>query len=196
MQEIWVILVGGVAGLFPIILTAAISWSERRSMISKRNTALNLAHKRVDFLASWIKTQELVSNPDNLQEIKVSVSDELSCIRKNLEIILGEENKREQERIESSIDNLTWTQKTFLLYSPTNLAGWISRTLFTVSVGITLAFVIVAIFAATSPTATKGAVAGLFVCFTPFIFFNLLFYLIARTTGSKVAKEPESRQAS
>ncbi len=130
-QSILIIIVGALAGLFPILLTASVSWLEKRSLLAKQDRALDLAQKRVEFLDSWVKVQETLSSTERFEEIKGAVSDELDGLSDSLSKEFAEEEEEEEgER--------SFVQRLFLAYMPLNVSGWVLRILFYMFLGVTL----------------------------------------------------------
>ena len=130
-QSILIIIVGALAGLFPILLTASVSWLEKRSLFPKQNRALDLAQKRVEFLDSWVKVQETLSSTERFEEIKQAVSAELDGLSGSLSEELAEEEEEEEGEI-------SFLQRLFLAYLPHNVTGWVLHILFYMILGVTL----------------------------------------------------------
>ena len=123
-QQIVIIVVGALAGLFPVLLTSTLSWVEKRSLAARQNRALDLAKGHVEFLDSWVKTQETLCSAERFKEIKQDTSTELDRLRKNLAESLAETEKDHEE------DEKNLLQRLFLAYWPHNVAGWVFHTLF------------------------------------------------------------------
>lgn len=129
-----IILIGALAGLFPILLTASLSWLEKRSLMAKRDRALDLAQKRVEFLDVWVKVQETLCSAERFEEIKREASNELDQLMENLSERLAEEE--EEEPVEVGERNLL--ERLFLAYLPYNVAGWVMHILFYMFLGMSL----------------------------------------------------------
>ncbi len=135
-QQIVIIIVGALAGLFPVLLTSALSWLEKRSLATKQNRALDLAKKHIEFLDSWVKVQETLCSAERFEEIKQETSDELDQLRKSLSERLAEEEKDDEENEKNLL------QRLFLAYWPHNVAGWVLHTLFYMFLSMTVLFLI------------------------------------------------------
>lgn len=129
------IIVGAIAGLFPVFLTSALSWLEKRSLATKQNRALDLAKRHIEFLDSWVKVQETISSSEHFEEIKLEASEDLDQLRKSL----SERMVEEEEDIEDDEKNLL--QRLFLAYWPHNAAGWVWHTLFYMFLGMNVLWV-------------------------------------------------------
>jgi len=123
-KEIAIIIVGALAGLFPVLLTSILSWFEKRSLATKQNRALDLAKGHTEFLDSWVKVQETLCSAERFEEIKQDTSAELDRLRKSLADSLVEKEKDDEE------DEKSLLQRLFLAYWPHNVAGWVFHTLF------------------------------------------------------------------
>ncbi len=133
MQAQLIPIVGGaVAGLLPTILTAVVSWLNNRGIQARRTAALALAQQRIAFLLDWIKAQEGLTTPDQLDGMKNSVSAELDGLRSQLNDILDE-----HRRVLDIAEERPLIQKIFLTYGPRSSAAWVFHTLFYMSLGVT-----------------------------------------------------------
>jgi hypothetical protein len=131
-NQIIIIIVGALAGLFPVLLTSVLSWLEKRSLATKQNRALDLAKGHIEFLDSWVKVQETLCSSDRFEKIKRETSEELDQLRKSLSERLAEEEKDIEEDEKNSL------QRLFLAYWPHNVAGGVLHTLFYMFLGMTV----------------------------------------------------------
>ncbi len=129
-----IILIGALAGLFPILLTAILSWLEKRSLMAKRDRALNLAHQRVEFLDAWLKVQETLCSAERFEEIKRKAADELDQLMESLSERLAEE----EEEKPTEVGKRNLLERLFLAYLPHNVAGWVLHILFYMFLGVLL----------------------------------------------------------
>lgn len=159
-QQFIPVIGAAVAGLLPTIMTAVVSWLNNRSLQSRRTEALAVAQQRIAFLNDYIKAQEGLCTPDRLDQLKSSVSDELSDLRMQLADVL-EEHRRPPEQV---IAERTFLQKALLIYAPRSGAAWALHTLFYMflAVGAILGF-ITAVGAGTMDAQTLYATIGCFV---------------------------------
>lgn len=127
---------GALAGLFPILLTWTLSRLEKRSFAAKRDQALNLAKKRVEFLDTWVNAQKGLCSNERFEEIKREVSDELDQLMETLSERLAEEEDSDAD--ERNIDERNLLERLLLVYYPYNVAGWVLHILFYMFFGMTL----------------------------------------------------------
>jgi hypothetical protein len=121
-------LLGTTAGSF-------IAWLEKRSIKAKYQDEINLAERRIAFLNAWFKAQEPVCTPQRLEAIKLETSQELDSLRSRLTQFILES---EQHSVFSKGKSY---QKTFLLFIPHNIGGWVSLILFYVLLIFVLLFI-------------------------------------------------------
>jgi hypothetical protein len=153
MQAQIIPIVGGaIVGLLPTILTAIVSWLNARSIQARRTQALALAQQRIAFLSDWIKAQEDLSTPEHLDQMKSSVSDELSAMRVQLADVL-EDHRRPVDLAAER----TFFQKLFLIYTPRSVGAWVFHTLFFMSVGMTAIMILLTAFRTLDPLDTAIA---------------------------------------
>ena len=102
--------------------------------MAKRDGALDLAQKRVEFLDTWVKVQESLSSTARFEEIKREASDELDQLMESLSETLAEEEEEEPTKVgERSL-----LERLLLIYLPHNLTGWALHILFYMFLGMTL----------------------------------------------------------
>lgn len=136
LSSILTLLIGGVVGLFPILLNAILSWSDKRSRASRQHKALELAKSRIDFIEKWVKVQQDLNSSERFEEIKQETSNELSQIKVDLYEVLVDE----EEDIEANERNLF--QRIFLLYRPQNFYGWVTHIVFYAALFYTVTIII------------------------------------------------------
>ena len=130
-EQITIIVIGALVGLFPTLLATVIKWLEKRDLAAKQNRALDLAKQRVEYLNGWIKVQEAVCSPEQLAEIKQDVSLELVQINRTLREELVEEK---DELV--TFEERNALQRWFLLYNARSGPGWVFHILFYMFLGI------------------------------------------------------------
>ncbi len=173
MQAQLIPIVGGaVAGLLPTILTAVVSWLNNRGIQARRTAALALAQQRIAFLLDWIKAQEGLTTPDQLDGMKNSVSAELDGLRSQLNDILDE-----HRRVLDIAEERPLMQKIFLTYGPRSSAAWVFHTLFYMSLGVTAILILI------TASGFQGDTQGLYStvgCFdVPAVLLTLVFRQLA-----------------
>ncbi len=172
------IVVGAVVGLFPAILAAVISWLNNRSMQARRTAALALAQQRIAFLADWIKAQEALTSPEQLENMKDSVSAELKSLRLQLGEILDEHHRAAEAAEEHSL-----IQKIFLTYGAHSTNAWVFHTLFYMSLGVT---VILLLVTATGYTGDPQGMYSVIGCFdVPALIMAVVFRQLALQADKK-----------
>ena len=129
--EIVIITIGALAGLFPTFLGTLISWFEKRSFTARQDRSLGLAQQRVEYLDNWVKVQETLCSPEQFDEIKQKVSNELVQINRTLSESLVEE---EDEFV--TFDERNVLQRLFLFYTPRSGTGWVLHIIFYMFLGM------------------------------------------------------------
>lgn len=160
---------GAIVGLLPTILTAIVSWLNARSIQARRTQALALAQQRIAFLSDWIKAQEALSGPEQLDRMKSSVSDELSTMRLQLADVL-EDHRRPVDLAAER----TFFQKLFLIYTPRGVGAWVFHTLFFMSVGVTAILILLTTLRTLDPLDTAIACLDL-----PGVVLSVIFRQLA-----------------
>lgn len=130
------IILGGLVGLFPILLTSLLSWSDKRSNATKQQKALEMAKNRIDFIERWVKVQEALNSTERFEEIKQESADELARIRKELSVILDEDKETIDDREKPLF------QRAFLLYRPYSFLGWVMHLAYYFFLIITIGLII------------------------------------------------------
>jgi len=62
------LLIGALAGLIPVVLTALLTWIEKRGLEARQNHMLDLAQRRVTFLQAWLDIQRALCSPERFEE--------------------------------------------------------------------------------------------------------------------------------
>lgn len=190
-NQMIIIIVGALAGLFPAILTWVLSWLEKRTLATKQNRALDLAKRHIEFLESWVKVQETLCSPERFEAIKQEASKELDELRKSL----SERLAADYDDIEEDEKNLL--QRIFLAYWPHNVAGWVFHTLFYMFLSMTVLFLFTSygIDPETNQFSAETVVADTFLAFL-FLVLPLLFirWLAVRTDRKAEEKRTTLRE--
>jgi hypothetical protein len=172
------IVVGAVVGLFPAILTAVISWLNARSLQGRRTQALALAQQRIAFLQDWIKAQEGLSAPEEMQNVRNSVSAELDSLRVQLQGILDEHH-----RVNDAAEDRSLLQKILLTYAPRSTNAWVFHTLFYMSLGVSAILILIT---ATGYTSDPQGMSSAIACFDiPALILALVFRQLAVQADKK-----------
>jgi len=130
-EQITIVIIGALVGLFPTLLATLIKWLDKRSLTARQNRALGLAQQRVEYLDNWVKVQETLCSPEQFDEIKQEVSNELVQINRTLR-----ENLVEEEDEFVTFEERNVLQRVFLLYTPRSVPGWVFHIIFYVFLGI------------------------------------------------------------
>ncbi len=133
-EQTTIIIIGALAGLLPALLATLSKWLDKRSLTARQNRALSLAQQRVEYLDNWVKVQETLCSPEQFDEIKQEVSNELVQINRTLR-----ENLVEEEDEFVTFEERNVLQRLFLLYTPRNVPGWVFHIIFYMFFGILLA---------------------------------------------------------
>ncbi len=147
---------GAVAGLLPTVMTAVVGWLNSRSLQARRTAALNLAQERINFLGAYVKAQEDLCSSEQLDQIKRSVSNELSDMRQRLTDVLDDESHRSAELFAELSGEGSLLQRALLAYAPRSVAGWVLHTLFYMFLGVTVILLVWNVFS--DPTTRLGAI--------------------------------------
>ena len=126
-KDILTVLIGGLVGLLPIVMSSILAWFDKRSLAAKQHQALELAKNRVDFIDRWVKVQQDINSADRFEEIKRETALELDELKKGLSEILAENDEKPAPVQESAKKVL---QRLLLWYWPLNFSGWISHLAF------------------------------------------------------------------
>ena len=121
-----------VVGVFGGLCGAFFDWLGKRSIKAKYQDESNLAERRITFLNTWFSAQAPVCTPERLDEIKLETSKELDELRNRLARFIFES---EQTQLLAKGKNF---QRTFLLFIPHNIGGWICHILFYILLIFTL----------------------------------------------------------
>jgi len=133
IQDLLPLLTSG--GVIAALLPSALSWADRRGLVSKRKQALDLAQQRVEFLNTWIKAQEPLCSAENFAGLRQVVSEELIQIKLQLDEVMADASATERIRKKPFI------QRLLLIYFPHSVAGWVGHALFYVSLFVTIVFI-------------------------------------------------------
>jgi hypothetical protein len=164
------------AALLPVAVTALFAWFERRSQEVRRNAAIDTAHKRVQFLNTYLTTQQMILPPERYDALKQTIGTEVERIFQELAAVLGEIERTIQQTRETNV-----VQRIFLLYrmrtSQSNLFRALFYALLVISTIISLLFTIGAATLQETNIITAGI--GIAILLLPFIFLALLFRWLA-----------------
>jgi hypothetical protein len=127
---------GAILGLIPITLTAFFEWQEKRDVADRRNQAIDIAHKRVNFLNDLIKTQECCAT-DQLHSIKQDISNELKQLKQELSENLLTLDQRTIHRSGTHAQR-SLLQNLFLAYFPRSTVAWALHVIYYMLLGITI----------------------------------------------------------
>lgn len=112
-------LIGGAAGILPVVVTKVFAGIENRSHLRQQMQALDLAKRRVDFVNAWMEARKGSLPADAPDGSMTEAANELDEIRASLRKVLeapSVEARTYQER--------PFLQRLLLAYKPKQLAGW------------------------------------------------------------------------
>jgi hypothetical protein len=164
------------AALLPLALTALVTWWERRGQEARRNTAIDTANKRIQFLHSYLTTQQLILPPEPYESLKQTLGAEVERIYEDLAIELNE-----IERITRRTKEKNLIQRIFLLYRLQTTGARLFRALFyTLLITSTVLSILFTIGTITNQDINIiSTILGISVILLPFIGLGLLFRWLA-----------------
>jgi hypothetical protein len=177
-QQILFVFLGAIAGLFPILLTAFLSWLEKRGVVARNDRILDQTRNHVEFLDTWVKVQESLCSAERLQEIKRETSVELDRLKQALAEALIEEEEAVEEEGERNI-----VQQWSLAYLPHNATGWLLHILFYMFLGMLILGVLGLLLVG---SLLEGLIGVAFFLF-PLLFIRWLAVRVDRKAEEKLA---------
>lgn len=130
-------LIGGAAGVLPVVVTRVFGRLESRSHMRQQVQALDLAKKRVEFLQSWMGARKSCLPRETVDGSIQEAFKELDEIRSTLKHVLEKtvsQAKSHQER--------PFIQRLLLAYKPKRMSGWWWRVAYYTWTGAMLASMI------------------------------------------------------
>jgi hypothetical protein len=112
-------LIGGAAGVLPVVVTRIFGRLESRSHMRQQVQALDLARKRVEFLQSWMGARKSCVPRETVDGAIQEAFKELDEIRSTLKRVL--EKSVSQAR---SYEERPFLQRLLLAYKPKKMSGW------------------------------------------------------------------------
>lgn len=171
------------AALLPVAVTALFAWFERRGQEVRRNAAIDTAHKRIQFLNTYLTTQQMILPPERHEMLKQTIGTEVERIFQELAAVLDEIERTTRHTREKNV-----VQRIFLLYrmrtSQSNLFRALFYTLLVASTVISLLFTIGAATIQDTNIITAGI--GIAILLLPFISLALLFRWLALKQNKEV----------
>jgi hypothetical protein len=146
------VVITGIVGLFPLLANTLISIFQGRTSRAHRDDAITVAKQRIEFLDSWIKSQESVSTAEHLAELKQIASEELDDIRRGVLTALATTAAKPSRAADRHA-----VQRLFLMYRPHSIAGWVWHTLFYMTGAMCIAVVLLTVLSY-DPTTLEGGV--------------------------------------
>lgn len=107
------------------VLTFIITWLQQRNISYKRNQVLEQAGKRISFLESWYKAQQLVSAPEQVDSAR-------ELTQRQLDLTLEKLSRTSLMLVRPVVPYKTrpFFARAFLLFRPTSFVGWFVRVIF------------------------------------------------------------------
>lgn len=136
-ETILAALIGGAAGVLPVVVTRVFGRMESRSVMRRQVQSLDLAKRRVDFMNAWMSARRNCLPREEPDAAGKDVLEELEEIRRALKMILeesGTEAKSNRER--------SFIQRLLLAYKPRRMTGWWWRLAFYMWSGAIIASII------------------------------------------------------
>ena len=188
-EQITIVIIGALVGLFPTLLATFIKWLDKRGLTARQDRALSMAQQRVEYLNAWIKVQETLCSPEQFDEIKQEVSNELVQINRNLR-----ENLVEEEDEFVTFEERNSLQRLFLLYTPRSVSGWVFHIIFYMSLG-GLAAILISGFGLGVGTRgwSVGYLIGEWIFLSPLVLLIFLFRWLAVRSDRAADKKMEAQ---
>lgn len=184
-SEITIALIGALAGLLPAGLTAVFTWLDKRGREARQDRVLQLAHKRVEFLQTWLEVQQSVCDGAQLAQIKASVFGELNDLRGLLPSAIADDEP-------ADMGERNFVQRLLLIYRPQSVLASVLHTLFYMLIGIIVFVYYATITAPASQDVALGArLAGATILIVPVIIAMAIIRWIARSTDRKLLEQPQ-----
>ncbi len=178
-------LVGSLLGLLPLLLSAFISWLEKRSRVARKEESIDFAQRRVTFLTNWLQARQQSDSGKQLAAIKKEVSAELDDIKDQVNSMM--DIPHETPMVQTQKRN--FSQRLFLFYPPHTAGGWVYRGLFFMCVSAILFFgFLSAVPDPTAPPLTIWDWVGYGIVILPFLLLALLFHALAVHTDNRAEK--------
>jgi len=188
-EQITIVIIGALVGLFPTLLATLIKWLDKRSLTTRQDRALSIAQQRVEYLNAWIKVQETLCSPEQFDEIKQEVSNELVQINRNLR-----ENLVEEEDEFVTFEERNSLQRLFLLYTPRSVTGWVFHIIFYMSLGGLVAILISGFGLGMGTRGwSVGYLIGEWIFLSPFVLLIFLFRWLAVRSDRAADKKMETQ---
>jgi hypothetical protein len=166
-----------IAALLPIAATTLFAWLERRGREARRDSTIEAAQKRIQFLQTYLATKSLALPDEQLQSLRLTISEEVDRIFREMhEELAGVEETLRKSKGRSLV------QRIFLFYRMKTLSATVFRTLFHVAL---LLAVLVSFFFAVGfdpsryETSLLAGILGLLVLLLPLVLPALLFRALA-----------------
>lgn len=118
-ETIMAALIGGSAGILPVLVTRVFSRMENRSKLRQQVQALDFAKKRVEFVNSWINARRTCQPREALDGAVQEAALELDEIRASLKKVLERSVLEPMSHLQRP-----FVQRLLLAYKPKKLSGW------------------------------------------------------------------------
>lgn len=118
-ETIMAALIGGAAGVLPVLVTKLFGRLESRDQLRQQFQALDLAKKRVDFVNSWINVRRTCLPKEASDGAVQEAAIELDEIRASLKKVLDGSVLEAVGHLDRPV-----LQRLLLAYKPKHLAGW------------------------------------------------------------------------
>ncbi|MEL7504069.1 MAG: hypothetical protein AAFN18_16555 [Cyanobacteria bacterium J06554_6] len=133
---------GALLGLIPLGLTALFGWLEDRDAKSKRESAIAIAHRRVEFLNDWVRAHKTCRS-ETLAQVKADAATELMQLKQELQETFNALDDRSKQRTDhrsAQASKRTWIQKLLLAYFPSGGAAWMLHVVYYMLLGLSTLF--------------------------------------------------------
>ncbi len=192
-------LLGAVLGLLPITLTAFFDWQEKRDVADQRNQAIDVAHKRVNFLNDWVKAQENCvkenCTTDHLHAIKEDIASELNQLKQELAENLAALEQRTVTKTTARAQR-SLLQNMFLAYFPRGAFAWALHIFYYMLLGMSVLIVAGGGYSGDNPEVWSWAdfhslLLGIVIFFVPMLALIQWLARLADKRARRIAGEAQ-----
>ena len=118
-------LVGSLLGLLPLVVSAFISWLEKRSRIACKEEAIDFAQKQVAFLSAWMQARQQSDADQAIIQVKKEVGAELDEIKAHVDAMMDIPHERPMVKT----DERNFFQRLVAALCPVH-SGWLGLSRF------------------------------------------------------------------
>ena len=129
-MKVWVTVIGGVAGLLPVLSKLFVD----RSAATKSNRLISQARENIELIAAWKTVRDAAGTATDADERNLQVASELDKTWNRYRA--GMDSLDERKASSTDVGARTRTERLFLLYTPSRWVAWIWHILFFAILGM------------------------------------------------------------